>query len=370
MDPSTRRWVRQGSSPGGRRRGSARVVADGRFRDEEERKAAIDRLSPPANKEVRASEGARPTPQITRSPKARPRRFKDVMRERNGGLGLNGARRVSGDEEEEEEDPRAAARERRVRQKESEASDRLAYLVAVIRQELGKPQEVLALSPRAREKRFDSLRYRLRNVGFVEIMFALVKYYYAHWNEEEGSEAWEMEAEHKKRLAEEKHAEEREMNDYMDAVEREAVEELKAKRRADGNEESAAWGEEAERDARGEKTRRRREEEDEETRKALLRAAQLKATGVEPASTGGSKDGKDEDKDEEKRNGLLDDLADLAREYFSVDFVEDEAGGKEMVVMTSPEFIAFLLIAIILSGRLGHYLVNTYLISPVDPLLR
>jgi len=40
------------------------------------------------------------------------------------------------------------------------------------------------------------------------------------------------------------------------------------------------------------------------------------------------------------------------------------------VVMTSPEFLAFLLFAIILSGRLGHWLVQTYLITPVDPLLR
>jgi len=38
--------------------------------------------------------------------------------------------------------------------------------------------------------------------------------------------------------------------------------------------------------------------------------------------------------------------------------------------MTSPEFIGFLLVAIILSGRLSHFVMTTYLTTAVDPLLR
>ena len=41
-----------------------------------------------------------------------------------------------------------------------------------------------------------------------------------------------------------------------------------------------------------------------------------------------------------------------------------------MVVMTSPEFLGCLLVAIIVSGRIGHWIVATYLSTPVDPLLR
>ena len=67
---------------------------------------------------------------------------------------------------------------------------------------------------------------------------------------------------------------------------------------------------------------------------------------------------------------VLDALSELVRSYFSVDFVEGEDGQREMVVMTSPEFLAFLLVAIILAGRFGHFLVQTYLTTPVDPLLR
>ena len=67
---------------------------------------------------------------------------------------------------------------------------------------------------------------------------------------------------------------------------------------------------------------------------------------------------------------MLDAFASLVRSYFSVDFVEGEDGNKEMVVMTSPEFLGFLLVAIIVSGRIGHWFVTTYLSTPVDPLLR
>lgn len=102
-------------------------------------------------------------------------------------MGLNPGGRRGGDEDDEDEgpDPREVARQKRIERKESEASDRLEYLVAVIRQELGKPQTLLALDGKTREIRFDSLRHRLRNFGFVEIMFGLVKYYYAHWNDPE-----------------------------------------------------------------------------------------------------------------------------------------------------------------------------------------
>jgi hypothetical protein len=50
--------------------------------------------------------------------------------------------------------------------------------------------------------------------------------------------------------------------------------------------------------------------------------------------------------------------------------VKDEDGNEEMVVMTSPEFIGFLIVAVIVSSRLGRYLVDTFLASPIDPLLR
>ena len=104
---------------------------------------------------------------------------------------------------------------------------------------------------------------------------------------------------------------------------------------------------------------------DERTRRRLLRAAQLRATGVEPD---GSADDEDEETGEEI--DLAEDFREMVRSYFSVDFVEGDDGREEMVVMTSPEFLACLLFAIILSGRLGHWLVQTYLITPVDPLLR
>jgi hypothetical protein len=80
----------------------------------------------------------------------------------------------------------------------------------------------------------------------------------------------------------------------------------------------------------------------------------------------------DDDEDEEtgEEIDLAEDFREMVRSYFSVDFVEGDDGREEMVVMTSPEFLAFLLFAIILSGRFGHWLVQTYLITPVDPLLR
>ena len=119
---------------------------------------------------------------------------------------------------------------------------------------------------------------------------------------------------------------------------------------------------------------------DEKTRRALLRAAQLRATqrgdevrtsssyysGDEDFGDGGNGD----DGDDDDEYGLMDALADMVRSYFSVDVVKDEDGNEEMVVMTSPEFLGFLLVAVIVSSRLGRYLVDTYLATPVDPLLR
>ena len=40
----------------------------------------------------------------------------------------------------------------------------------------------------------------------------------------------------------------------------------------------------------------------------------------------------------------MDALADMVRSYFSVDVLKDEDGNEEMVVMTSPEFLGFLLV--------------------------
>ena len=112
---------------------------------------------------------------------------------------------------------------------------------------------------------------------------------------------------------------------------------------------------------------------DEQTRRRLLRAAQLKAVGVSEDDPRASADYDPEDPDDETNPSfadVLDAFASLVRSYFSVEFVEGEDGNEEMVVMTSPEFLGFLLVAIIVSGRIGHWLVATYLSTPVDPLLR
>ena len=235
------------------------------------------------------------------------------MKLRDSAGGLPGLR--SRDEDEEDgPDPRELARQRRLERKEAESSDRLEYLVSVIRQELGRPQSLLALDGKTRQLRFDSLSHRLRNFGFVEIMFGLIKYYYAHWDESEGGDVAGSSA-------------------------------------AANDDDAAASASDAD------------EEESEAARRALLRAAQLRATGAE---------GRETDEKDEGSSGddVLDALSELVRSYFSVDFVEGEDGQREMVVMTSPEFLAFLLVAIILAGRFGHFLVQTYLITPVDPLLR
>ena len=119
---------------------------------------------------------------------------------------------------------------------------------------------------------------------------------------------------------------------------------------------------------------------DEATRRALLRAAQLRATqrgdevrsnstdysGDESFGDDSSRDGSDPDEE----YGLMDAIADMVRSYFSVDMVKDEDGNEEIVVMTSPEFIGFLIVAVIVSSRLGRYLVDTFLAAQIDPLLR
>ena len=195
-------------------------------------------------------------------------------------------------------------------------------------------------------------------------------------------------------MSAEKEKEEREMDEYMAVVEKEGAEEMARRmgevlRSVDNDDDDADESSTATGGGGGEKQQQppqrrenaKDEEEDEAARRALLRAAQLRATGVDPGSrddldldVNGKRKGRNGDGSSPagggKTNETLDALADLAREYFSVDFVEDGSGGKEMVVMTSPEFIGFLLVAIILSGRLGHFLVNTYLTTPVDPLLR
>ena len=174
------------SSPS-RGRESSLVVRASRFRDESERQRAIDGLSPTPDAPPRQEDDG-PLPSVTRtSTKTRPKRFKDAMKLRDSAGGLPGLR--SRDEDEEDgPDPRELARQRRLERKEAESSDRLEYLVSVIRQELGRPQSLLALDGKTRQLRFDSLSHRLRNFGFVEIMFGLIKYYYAHWDESEGGD--------------------------------------------------------------------------------------------------------------------------------------------------------------------------------------
>ena len=160
------------------------VLAGSRFRDETERQRAIDRLSPkppgaPADdaSDPRLASRASPPrarrapgasgclPRILRRPSRRPRRL---------GRGRRRRRRPG---------PARARARRRAERAESESADRLEYLVAVIRRELGRPQALLAADADVKARRFDALSSALKNFGFVEVMFGLVKYYYAHWDE-------------------------------------------------------------------------------------------------------------------------------------------------------------------------------------------
>jgi len=366
------------------RRGLHRVVvvsADGRFRDEAERRAAIDRLSPPSTSRgtkdgdddaLDPTRARVPPPKITRDTRdrTRPRRFKDALdadRRRKGGA-VGTARASANDDDDGDDRPecspdvdrealarelRERRRERRVAKVESEAADRLASIVGVVRAELGDPRVLISSSMdgEARTKRFAALYERLDGrVGAVEIAFALVKYYWTYWDEtdetnetekatleSEGAESGEEETSTSTSTSTSSEEEERATSSYDEAV-------------------------------------------DEKTRRALLRAAQLRATqrgdevrtsssyysGDEDFGDGGNGD----DGDDDDEYGLMDALADMVRSYFSVDVVKDDDGNEELVVMTSPEFLGFLIVAVIVSSRLGRYLVDTYLVTPVDPLLR
>jgi hypothetical protein len=115
----------------------------------------------------------------------RPRRFKDAVRDRVDADVRRKARsdpRPDGDED-PGPDPRELARKRRLERAEAESADRLEYLVAVIRAELGRPQSLLSVDGKTRDLRFASCFHRLRNFGAVEIAFGLVKYYDQHWDE-------------------------------------------------------------------------------------------------------------------------------------------------------------------------------------------
>jgi len=390
------------------------VRAAERFRDERERQAAVDRLSPPSPNRSspggaldRNSTGSgsgsseddagppRPPPQITRAPgKVRPKRFKDAVKGANGGLGLNPrpARLPKKDgsawqpgEESDEEDPRLAARKRRIERQQSASkraeTDRLNYLVAVIKQELGKPSLLLALDGKTRDIRFASLYYRLRNFGDSEIFFALVQYYWVHWNDDY---EWETEEKEKAVAAT--------LEAAANAVEGESAEEKRPREAAaaeagivvvdrmpaesSGGDGGGGGGDkdtDAERPEAGSaygwasKKTGAEDTEDEKVRRALLEAALLRIKG-EPGS---SSKGKGKKKEGEDR-GVVDLLADLVRDYFSVEFIDDGEGGEEIVVMTTTEFIVVMLVLIGLSSRLGHYLITTYVIhaAALDPLLR
>ena len=385
--PDPRSYRRGASS----RRGLHRVVvvaADGRFRDEAERRAAIDRLSPPSTSRSTNDRGdARddddrdpakaprvPPPKITRdADRTRPRRFKDALdadRRRKGGAVGRTARMAANDEDPPADVDREALarelrerrRERRVAAVESEAADRLASIVQIVRAELGDPRVLISSSMdgEARNKRFAALYERLEGVGTVEIAFALVKYYWTYWDEAEAVEtsekaAFAAESGNSKSTSEEE-------NDTSTSSSSEN------KENEDDEEDRSTYDEAV----------------DEKTRRALLRAAQLRATqrgdevrtsssyysgdedfGDEKSAPGDGNKGDDDDE-----YGLMDAVADMVRSYFSVDVVKDEDGNEEMVVMTSPEFLGFLIVAVIVSSRLGRYLVDTYLATPVDPLLR
>ena len=384
--PDPRSYRRGASS----RRSLNRVVvvaADGRFRDEAERRAAIDRLSPPSTsrstddggdaRDDDARDPAKaprvPPPKITRdADRTRPRRFKDALdadRRRKGGAVGRTARMPANDEDPPADVDREALarelrerrRERRVAAVESEAADRLASIVQIVRAELGDPRVLISSSMdgEARNKRFAALYERLEGVGTVEIAFALVKYYWTYWDEAEAGETSE------------KAAFAAEMGDSKSTSEEE-------------NDTSTSSSENKENEDDEEDRSTYDEAVDEKTRRALLRAAQLRATqrgdevrtsssyysgdedfGDEKSAPGDGNKGADDDE-----YGLMDAVADMVRSYFSVDVVKDEDGNEEMVVMTSPEFLGFLIVAVIVSSRLGRYLVDTYLATPVDPLLR
>ena len=259
----------------------------------------------------------------------------------------------------------------------------------MIRAELGRPQSLLSVDGKTRDARFANCFHRLRNFGAVEIAFGLVKYYDRHWDEEVNEDSREAES----RTGETR----RELNPAFrfrdgdggsasesrvsldDLVNDPSVSDETRERAAwardvlGGGDDEASTNEESRETATAPGASYDDASADEQTRRRLLRAAQLKAVGVSPDDPRASADYDPEGPDDEKNpsfGDVLDAFASLVRSYFSVDFVEGEDGNKEMVVMTSPEFLGFLLVAIIVSGRIGHWIVQTYLSTPVDPLLR
>lgn len=385
-------WTCAPRAPG--RRGSAVPARAGpRFRDETERQRAIDRLSPKLPGTPGAGDaGDGPPPEISRPRDVtRPRRFKDAVRDR---VDADVRRKARSDpraarNEDPGPDPRELARRRRAERAEAESADRLEYLVSVIRAELGRPQSLLSVDGKTRDARFANCFHRLRNFGAVEIAFGLVKYYDRHWDEEVNEDSREAES----RTGETR----RELNPAFrfrdgdggsasesrvsldDLVNDPSVSDETRERAAwardvlGGGDDEASTNEESRETATAPGASYDDASADEQTRRRLLRAAQLKAVGVSPDDPRASADYDPEDPDDEKNpsfGDVLDAFASLVRSYFSVDFVEGEDGNKEMVVMTSPEFLGFLLVAIIVSGRIGHWIVQTYLSTPVDPLLR
>ena len=383
------------------RRGSAVPARAGpRFRDDAERQRAIDRLSPKLPGTTGTGDaGDGPPPEISRPRDVtRPRRFKDAVRDRVDADVRRKARsdpRPAGDED-PGPDPRELARKRRPERAEAESADRLEYLVAVIRAELGRPQSLLSVDGKTRDLRFASCFHRLRNFGAVEIAFGLVKYYDQHWDEAAPTESVGGAEPSDPSLPFNENAFSFRDGDREASESRTSLDELlNDPSVSEETRERAGWA----RDVLGDdpkdpdesRSRESIESEnvfvesenvgasyddasaDERTRRRLLRAAQLKAVGVSADDPRASADYDPEDPDDETNPSfadVLDAFASLVRSYFSVDFVEGEDGNKEMVVMTSPEFLGFLLVAIIVSGRIGHWLVATSLSTPVDPLLR
>lgn len=382
-----------GHGGGGSRRGVSvhtRALGDGdrRFRDDAERRAAIDRLSPPSTSRddgPDADRATNPMPKITRTKdKTRPRRFKDALdddRKRKGSMATGFSRYASTDDANEESDRERVAREARERGRakriaavETEAADRLSAMVQLMRAELGNPQMLLSIDGKIRDLRFARLYERLKNYGSVEIMFGLVKYYTEHWDETEadrtvlyyGDEETKAELASNARDANA----EREQNYREEQSSSSSSSDISGDVVASVDEDGDVEVDQARLD----------DDVDEATRRALLRAAQLRATqrgdevrsnstdysGDESFGDDSSRDGSDPDEE----YGLMDAIADMVRSYFSVDMVKDEDGNEEMVVMTSPEFIGFLIVAVIVSSRLGRYLVDTFLAAPIDPLLR
>ena len=379
------------------RRGSAVPARAGpRFRDDAERQRAIDRLSPKLPGTTGTGDaGDGPPPEISRPRDVtRPRRFKDAVRDRVDADVRRKARsdpRPDGDED-PGPDPRELARKRRLERAEAESADRLEYLVAVIRAELGRPQSLLSVDGKTRDLRFASCFHRLRNFGAVEIAFGLVKYYDQHWDEAAPTESVGGAEPSDPSLPFNENAFSFRDGDREASESRTSLDELlNDPSVSEETRERAGWA----RDVLGddpedpdEAPRESIESEnvgenvgasyddasaDERTRRRLLRAAQLKAVGVSADDPRASADYDPEDPDDETNPSfadVLDAFASLVRSYFSVEFVEGEDGNEEMVVMTSPEFLGFLLVAIIVSGRIGHWIVATYLSTPVDPLLR